>query len=148
MKAMITFLIVILFIGLGGVDIYAAQPTDQVGNPTTQQSVLIITPFPITLNLDKEPKDTRGTDVTNIYNLTVSFADPKYSSENLYTIMYFVDNLPLEEFKGQRLPFILKRNYKGLVEGNHQIKVDVEDGKGNVLATNTTTVHVHHDKQN
>ena len=133
------------FIYFGSFNSYAQQTTEQPSASTTEQPVLIITPFPISLELINEAKDDKGTDVSNIYNLTVNFADPIYANDNLYTIMYFVDDRPLEEFKGQRLPYSLKRNYKGLEDGDHQVKIDVEDGKGNVLATKTATVHVHHD---
>ena len=148
MKNFIIFLIINYVICFGYLNIYVGQTTVQADEPTPKQPALIITPFPIALSLDKESKDQRGTDVTNIYNLTVNFADAKYSNDNVYTIMYFIDDRPLEEFKGQRLPFTLKRNYKGLAEGDHEIKIDVEDGKGNVLATKTATVHVSHNKRN
>ena len=140
MKILLAFVMINLLISSGSFNSYAQQPMEAA----TDQPVLIITPFPIRLDLINEPKDDKGTDVSNIYNLTVNFADAQYANDNLYTIMYFIDNRPLEEFKGQRLPFYLKRNYKGLEDGSHQIKIDVEDGKGNVLASNTATVHVHH----
>ena len=111
-----------------------------------EQSAVIWTPFPINIASTLEPKDDKGTDVTNIYTFNVNFADAKYANNNIYTIMYFEDGRPLEEFKGQRLPFVLKRNYKGLEAGDHKIRIDIEDGKGNVLATNLTTVHVTHEK--
>ena len=148
MKSLIAFLMINFFICFGYLNIYADQTAVKIDEPAPKQPVLIITPFPIILNLDKESKDQRGTDVANIYNLTVNFADAQYANDNPYTIMYFVDDRPLEEFKGQRLPFVLKRNYKGLAEGDHQIKIDVEDGKGDVLATAAATVHVHRDKGN
>ena len=140
MKILLALVMINLLISSESFNSYAQQPTEAA----TDQPVLIITPFPIRLDLINEPKDDKGTDVSNIYNLAVNFADAQYANDNLYTILYFIDNRPLEEFKGQRLPFSLKRNYKGLEDGSHQIKIDVEDGKGNVLASNTATVHVHH----
>lgn len=109
-----------------------------------ESSPVIWTTFPIHLTAVAEPSSGTTSDANNIYTLTVDFADAKYSNNNKYTLMYFEDSRPLQEFKDQTLPFTFKRNYKGLLSGDHEIKIDVEYGKGTVLATQTTTIRVVH----
>ncbi len=100
--------------------------------------------FPIVLSIKQADEDQVGTDVENTYIVSADFQSNQYRNKNAYTIMYILDSMPLAEFKNQTLPFSVTRNYTGLLDGVHQVRIDVEDGNGHVLATSTIPVTVKH----
>lgn len=109
-------------------------------SPTTRDNIQ----FNITLGLHQREADNKGTDVTNIYAITVALESPTAytkSYTNKYTIVYYVDGRMTEAMAGS-LPFSFERNYKGLLPGSHEIKVEVEDGADHVLARKNIQIDV------
>ena len=109
-----------------------------------KQDIVVKKPLSINLTLLKEPEDQRGTDVTNIYNIKVDYTSPESVQNQIYDAAYFVDGRLAEEFKSRSLPFTLKRNFKGLVSGTHEIKIEILDSQEQVLAAKTVTLEVVH----
>jgi len=105
---------------------------------------VVAKPFSIKLNLLKEPEDKRGTDVKNIYNIQIGFADKNLGADQKYDVAYFVDGRLVEELKNQSLPFSLKRNFKGFISGPHEVKIEILDGAENVLSSAKITLEVVH----
>lgn len=97
----------------------------------------------ITLTAEKAPKDKTGTDTADIYTFFVEPAD-KNAVPSVYTIVYFLDGQPQREWKGQKVPFSFMQNFKGMQDGSHAVKIDVEDSaNGNrVVATANVNIQV------
>ncbi len=93
----------------------------------------------VRLNIDKMKRDELGTDVQNIFVITV---DPIGSSQSTYTVIYYLDDLFVEEFKGRTLPFTFRRNLKGVTRGAHTIKVEIENDNNDIVATQEKRVRV------
>lgn len=107
----------------------------------------IISSAAIELRLTKEEPDQRGTNVENIYTITVDFADPDRNDGQSYWIHYSLDGQRIEIFKNQQLPFSLKRNFRGQLSGEHEIKIELEDPVADiVVASKTITVTVTHNQ--
>ncbi|MBF0384618.1 MAG: hypothetical protein HQL27_01975 [Candidatus Omnitrophica bacterium] len=102
----------------------------------------IISPFPIKLEKINLPKDNRGTDTTNVYNIKVDFEGLEFKNDNQYTVVFFLDGQLLEVFKGVKLPYSFTRNFKGQNEGAHVIKIVVEDRSDNVLSEKQIEINV------
>lgn len=102
--------------------------------------------------------DDRGTDVTNIYTINVSNLSTGQTSQALlsqgttqvadvYMVVLFVDNQPVEVLKDVQLPMTITRNFKGLGLGRHDVRVEVEDSTGKKVSTQTTSINVKIKKQ-
>lgn len=100
----------------------------------------IIRPLSIQMNKQQEEPDKKGTDVTNIYTIEVSALAGAESNKE-YLIVYYLDGRFEEDFSAT-LPYSFKRNFKGHVAGQHEIKIDIEDGQNNILATQTMIINV------
>lgn len=100
--------------------------------------------FPINISINQMQPDGVGTDVENIYTIKVDYQSDKFRNKNTYTIMSYLDSVPVDGFKSQNLPFEFTRNYKAHADGPHEIKINVEDGHGHVLATSSLTITVKH----
>ena len=88
----------------------------------------------IKVELFRAQEDFKGTDSANIYTVEVGYANEGYVSDQLYMIVYFLDGHPVEGFDNKILPFSFRRNFRGQVEGIHEVKIELHDKDGNVLA--------------
>jgi len=46
---------------------------------------------------------------------------------SLYIIVYYIDGIPIEVLENKTLPFILKRDYRGLSKGAHTLSIKLVD---------------------
>lgn len=97
----------------------------------------------IEVTVSKMPRDDRGTDVTNIYTFKVRTKSGQATTTK-YSIVYFLDDRPIEEFKDKVLPFSFSQNLKGQVSGTHLVKITLEDENDNVIASQIVNVEVAH----
>ena len=58
-----------------------------------------------------------------------SFEIKKVGSDDkgLYTVVYYIDGIPIEVIENKTLPFILKRDYRGLSNGTHTLSIKLVD---------------------
>lgn len=94
------------------------------------------------LTAERPARDAKGTDETNIYRFTVNLTEKTAADPTPYTIIYFLDDQPIEQWLNQTLPFSFERNFKGLNAGPHTIKIDIEDANNTVIATDSVTINV------
>ncbi len=98
--------------------------------------------IPVTLNLVQEEPDKKGTDITNIYTVEIQADQPADVEGRTFEIVYFLDDIVIQRFDQQTLPFSFKRNYKGKKPGAHKIRVELLDENGNKVAQKSVTVNV------
>lgn len=96
----------------------------------------------VEVSTDKMKEDNRGTDVRNIYTIVVERVDKK--AEGPYNILYYLDGRYVEEFKSQTLPFSFTRNFKGQLDGAHEVRLDIENGDLKVVGRQVTVISVSH----
>ena len=103
-------------------------------------------PAPIKSTLKAVPMapDKVGTNVRQIYDLTVDCAVAQVPCNQQYIVIFYLDDVYLEGFRNQSLPMSFRQNFRGLTAGEHKIKADVEDNSNNgvVLASETITIDV------
>lgn len=90
----------------------------------------------------KAPEDNVGTNVDNVFIFTVAFAQGASWEYEGYYIVYHLDGKPIDQFEVMTLPYTFTRNYDGIDNGTHTIKVDIEDLDGNVLASKELSIQV------
>ena len=101
--------------------------------------------FNITINLFREP--ATEAEQKNIFTITVAYpGSPSQAitiqSQSAHNVLYFLDDRFEAEFKAVTLPFSFKRNFRGQSPGVHTVRIDIEDGNDNVLATSMVTFEV------
>lgn len=112
--------------------------------PLTQQEAPFINNVSITLVLEKMKNDDRGTDVSNIYNITVDYTD-KVKRQRAYNVMFYLDGVYTDEFKNQTLPFTFAKNFKGQMDAAHEIRVDLENRDDlTIVGRQTAAINVAH----
>ena len=97
----------------------------------------------MSVNLQKMEKDDRGTDVENIYTITVDYSGSRAEGKT-YNILYYLDGVYVEEFKGLMLPYSFTRNFKGQTDKAHEIRIDLEDKKLRIVGRQVASVNVVH----
>jgi hypothetical protein len=108
----------------------------------TAASEPVVRPVSIDVSLEKMRPDERGTDVRNIYTVTIDDTDTEEASDETYRIIYYLDDRFVEDFENQSLPFSFTRNFKGQKTGFHEIQIDLEDKEEIIVARGTVTVRV------
>ena len=94
----------------------------------------------IQVELVQMPHDDAGTDVRNIYTISIKNTGGELKAP--YAIVYILDGEPLEIFRNQPLPFSFKRNFKGQTPGRHEIKIIIEGQNELFLASQAVNVDV------
>ena len=93
-----------------------------------------------TINVSIERYEDSTQAQQKIFMINVNSAT--LSSNLSYTILFYLDNRYVQEFKNQVLPFYFKENFSGQLPGDHQIKIEVEDNNGHVLAAATVPLNI------
>lgn len=106
-----------------------------------EDAPLVQQPMDISLTLQQMREDDRGTDVSNIYTISVDYTNQN-NEGGIFNLMYFEDGRYVQEFKGITLPFSFSRNYKGLTQGAHEVRIDLEDMDLRIVGRKTSTVTV------
>lgn len=87
--------------------------------------------FPIDVEITGATQFMGAVTVKGIQSFQIKRAD--IADESIrYTIIYFLDERPVEVFSQITLPYVLKTNYKGLSKGMHTLGFKVVDQNGNV----------------
>lgn len=87
--------------------------------------------FQIGVEIIGAQKAVGAVTVKGIQSFQIKRAD--VADENTrYTIIYFLDERPVEVFSQITLPYVLKTNYKGFSKGLHTLGFKVVDQNGNV----------------
>lgn len=73
----------------------------------------------------------------NLLLITINYNGDDYSQNTEYLAVVFIDNIAVEDFRNQKLPLTINRNYAGLSKGVHQLKIEIEDGHGKLLSSET-----------
>lgn len=94
--------------------------------------------------LMKEKEDKKGTDVRNIYNITVESKDGSSKAGQPYRVLFFVDDRLEENFGKKPLPFSFKKNFKGFKTGGHTLQIKLEDDNDNVVMSENVVLDVIH----
>jgi hypothetical protein len=116
-------------------------------NGTVSSAQTISTPqavaplFSISIKLSGESGDKKGTDVLDVYNVRIDFANKQDINSNAYNIIYYLDDIFQDQFKNQTLPFVFKKNFKGQRTGKHVIRIVLEDQKETQVAENSAVVY-------
>jgi len=76
-----------------------------------------------------------------IYTVSVEGQDKKAPASQ-YLVLFFLDDVFVREFQNQTIPFSFDVNLDGQLEGSHDIRIDVEDGHDNILASATTRINI------
>jgi len=93
----------------------------------------VVSPFPVTLTLEQAQRDNRGTDVSQVKDITVNFDGEAYKTNSKYNILVYIDGEAAWEFPDKGLPFSFKWNFRGLTNGSHTMKIQVEDKVNRVV---------------
>ncbi|VAW47767.1 hypothetical protein MNBD_GAMMA03-1550 [hydrothermal vent metagenome] len=96
---------------------------------------------PITLELQDVKNGNFGSHQKYIHQVSIGLLD-KTLAETQYLILYFCDDQFIKEYKNQTLPYSFLINLAGKTVGTHEIRIDIEDGNDNVLASETISVNV------
>src|SRR5262245_14709419 len=75
-------------------------------------SSAMATSIPITLKVERAPKDNRGTDVQLVRNITVDSNDRQVTKTNRYDIALYVDDVWIGDAGAETLPFSFQYNFK------------------------------------
>jgi len=111
----------------------------------SQELAPLVESVGLSVNVQKMEKDNRGTDVENIYTITVDYQG-KRAEGRTYNILYYLDGVYAGEFKGKMLPYSFTRNYKGQLDKAHEIRIDLEDSKLRIVGRQVASVNVVHVK--
>lgn len=129
----------VLIMSLGIFSMYGLVGAQQIV-PTLIETVAI------EVKAEKMPPDERGTDVENIFNFQVAYADA-VSRESVYNVLFYLDGNYTAEFKNVKLPYHFSWNFKGQSDKLHEIRVDLEDAQLRIVGRKTVDVNVRHAKR-
>lgn len=91
----------------------------------------------------KMSQDDKGTNVDNIYTFTVDYQGKQLKAD-VYNVLYYLDGNYVEEFKNQKLPFTIKRDFRGQLDGAHEIRFDLETSDLKIIGRQKTVINVLH----
>lgn len=91
---------------------------------------------------ERKSPDRKGTVVRNIYEFNLDFFQPGEKHPGPYLVVYHLDEKPITQFDDVTLPFSFKRNFKGISEGEHTVKIEIQDLDGTTLAFEETKIMV------
>lgn len=109
--------------------------------PTVE--AVYVNSVPIEVTASQVPADDRGTEVDNMRTLVVDYAGTTRGADT-YNILIFIDGQYTEEFKGQTLPHSFKRDFRGLTDGAHEVRIDLEAADLSIVGRKTVVVNVAH----
>ena len=105
----------------------------------------LINSVAISVSTQRMKPDDRGTDVSNIYTISVDCKD-KRNNGTSFNIFYYLDGVYVEKFNGQMLSFSFTRNFKGQLDKSHEIRIDLEDKDQRIVARQVVLIDVKHNK--
>ena len=109
-----------------------------------QPKAVASAPVEVELTKNFALADNKGTNVSQVYVFTAQNTRQNAKPDQQYIVIFYLDGEILEGFRDQTLPVSIKKNFKGLRTGKHEIRVDVEDNSNNgaVLSSQTTTINI------
>lgn len=95
----------------------------------------------IKIILTQMKPDDKGTDVSNIYSVTVDYQN-KEPDGMPYNVIYYLDGNYVEEFQHQTLPFSFTRDFRGQLQKPCEIRIDLESPDLKIVGRQSATVSV------
>lgn len=120
--------------------LWAAGPT---GAQLQQPEAPYVQSVDMAVAVEKMAPDTRGTDVDNIYTFTLDYTDG-IDRRSTYNLIFYLDGVYGAEYKGIQLPYQFSRDFKGQLDGSHEIRLDLEDATLMIVGRKTVVVNVNH----
>lgn len=108
----------------------------------TPKTIKSTSTLKINIEVAKRAPDEKGTDVTNIYNFTLTDASGVTNTAS-YVLVMSIDGEEKEQINSITFPYFIERNFKGLEAGTHQITMNIEEvGTFDLLAQESVTINV------
>jgi len=79
---------------------------------------------------------------TNIFTINVQDGSKAANPQSRYNVLLYINSRFEVEFKNETLPFSFKRNLRGLGQGPHELKIDLESASEAVVGRASMIVEV------